>query len=255
MMKKTTLIFLAFITTFTFVAVYMFAKKNDKNNWFENEVVCPFCGAKNNFSEVGNYGEYIYNWPSRYQNIFWPHTDSHVMYSCRNCNLTAFMYDFLSIPLSEKDSVMYQIKYCSINKEVENYFDIPMSRRMAVAEKVYSCLDKDIAFWSEFYRIYAYHLDMEGNSDEAAQKRKIVLKLTNQLLGDSMNQNIEKELRLTVGAMLYFLNDKMAAEKEFHLALKSSPVKNSKSKLTDDYLTSLVEDYIAKIDKNEDIVR
>jgi len=47
--------------------------------WADQEFVCPVCQTKNIFGVVTSYGSYIYQWPSKYQYIFWPLTDGHVL--------------------------------------------------------------------------------------------------------------------------------------------------------------------------------
>ncbi len=42
--------------------------------WADKEFVCPVCKTQNTFGVIMSYGTYIYQWPSKYQFIFWPMT-------------------------------------------------------------------------------------------------------------------------------------------------------------------------------------
>src|SRR3979409_1235572 len=66
--------------------------------WSPKEVVCPLCKTVNTFMDVMSYGSYIYQWPEKFQLIYWPLTDTNVLYSCKKGRLTAFMWDFAVIP-------------------------------------------------------------------------------------------------------------------------------------------------------------
>ena len=52
--------------------------------WFPKEFTCPIDGQKNTFMVVGSYGSYIYSYPSKYQWLFFPRTDSPTFYLCKN---------------------------------------------------------------------------------------------------------------------------------------------------------------------------
>lgn len=66
--------------------------------WSPDEIECPVCQTKNIFMVVGSYGNYIYQFPSKYQLVFWPVTDSPSWYSCKKCRYTAFMGEFNEVP-------------------------------------------------------------------------------------------------------------------------------------------------------------
>src|SRR4029077_13749626 len=62
--------------------------------WGPVEVECPVCHTKNTFNSWMSYGSYVYGWPSKFQNIYWPATDSNSLHTCKHCYLTLFMGDY-----------------------------------------------------------------------------------------------------------------------------------------------------------------
>ena len=99
--------------------------------WRPIEVQCPVCEEKNEFASIGSYGNYIYQWPSKFQYIYWPLTDAHVLYSCQKCYLTCYMWDFRRIP---KDKIAKLKEILSMEKidrkGIDSYRDIPMTTRL-----------------------------------------------------------------------------------------------------------------------------
>src|SRR5687768_16658649 len=77
--------------------------------WFPQEHTCPVCKTKNTFLVIGSYGSYIYQWPEKFQLIFWPVTDSPTMYSCKKCHLTTFMWDFEKTPKEKHAEILKQL--------------------------------------------------------------------------------------------------------------------------------------------------
>jgi uncharacterized protein (DUF2225 family) len=118
--------------------------------WAPKEVVCPICKTRNVFKTVASAGGYIYNWPSKYQYIFWPATDRAVVYCCRKCRLSAFMWDFERIPDGKLDDVRRALEGARIEGTYDDYLKIPMSERLQIAEKVYAALERDERSWCEF---------------------------------------------------------------------------------------------------------
>ena len=136
--------------------------------WFPKEFECPICKTKNIFMVWGSYGSYIYQWPSKYQLVFWPYTEAAAWYSCRKCRLTVFMGDFEKIPPEKIPDLRKALETTTLPPQPERsakdslekppYLDVPMPARLAVAETVYRTLGKtDDEFWNHFYLIVVYH--------------------------------------------------------------------------------------------------
>ena len=55
-------------------------------------------GAEDLYSVIGSCGGYVYYWNSKYQYVFWPLIDEHVLYACQKCHFTCLMDQFDNVP-------------------------------------------------------------------------------------------------------------------------------------------------------------
>lgn len=242
------------------LAVGLAARGAAATTWFPKEFECPVCRAKNTFLVVGSYGSYIYHWESKFQYIFWPYTDSPVLYSCKKCRLTTFMWDFEGVP-KEKHAALrkaledvkldYAGERRSGHYEAAEYLRIPMTQRLAAASKVYEVLGRDDEFWGEFYRTLGYHFEAEKKQAEADAARRKALAVAEKMLADKSRAESRKELLFIAGAMRYFLRDEAGALKDFREALtlkyQNSKLEKAKAEGYDAYLTGLLNEYVEKL--------
>ena len=219
--------------------------------WAEKEFVCPVCKTKNTFGVIMSYGSYIYGWPSKYQYIYWPLTDSHVLYSCKKCYLSLLMWDFDKTPQDKLQEVQNALKGVEIKGDYNRYTDIPMSKRLEAAEKVYAALQKDDDFWLEFYRVKGYHYAAEKDQAKADEARKKALDLATRMLNEKEPATAKKELWLISGAMKHFLDDDKGALADLNTALgtkyENKKLDKEKNENGEANLSALVKDYIEKI--------
>ena len=232
--------------------------------WAPVDVICPVCQTKNRFMEIMSYGTYIYQYPSKYQLIFWPYTDSPSWYSCKQCHYSAFMADFDNLPVEKIKKIQEALKTVTLPPQKERpqnnlgesppYLDLPVSLRMIAAEKVYRIVKGDSDdFWSHFNRVLGYQLESEGKATEAAEARQQALKSTEKLLQDKSRQGERKELLYICGAMHHFLKNDQAAAKAFEeaagLTYSNSKLADDRNKGYDEYLSQLIKDYIDMLKK------
>ena len=234
--------------------------------WFPEVVECPVCKTKNVFLVVGSYGSYIYQYPSKYQMIFWPYTDGAAWYSCKQCRLTAFMGDFANIPQDKIQAVREALKDVKLppqkerpmelNYENATYRELPISARLVAAEKVYRALGltKD-EFWDHFYRVLGYHFDADEKKAEADDARRKSLAIIERALADKSREGQRKELLYVSGAMKHFLRDDAGALADFEAAKKltysDQSAKPEDSKGFDGYLSKLIDEYMEMMRKGE----
>jgi hypothetical protein len=219
--------------------------------WVNKEFVCPVCKIKNTFGVVASWGTYIYEWPSKYQLIFWPLTDEHVLYSCKKCYLSVFMGDFDNLPQNKLPEVQNALKGVEIKGNYKHYTGIPMSERLEVAEKVYAVLQKGDDFWLQFYRVKGYHYASEKNQTKADEARKKAIDLATRMLNDKDPPLQKKELWLISGAMKHFLGDDKGAVDDLNTALKTKFEDKKLDKENNDNveanMSAFVKEYIEKI--------
>jgi hypothetical protein len=232
--------------------------------WMPTDIVCPVCQTKNRFMTVLSYGSYVYQFPSKYELIFWPYTDSLGWYSCEHCHYSAFMSDFETLPKEKIAEITEALKTISLPAQKESgpgspaeappYLALSVSSRMIAAEKIYQILKGySDEFWSHFNRILGYQLASGGKSAEAAEARQKALKITEKLLQDKTRQGERKELLYICGAMQHFLKNDQAATKAFQeaAALKYSNPKleADRNKGYDEYLSKLISEYLEMLKK------
>lgn len=238
-----------------FAAVLGAAAVASATTWAPEDVECPLCGKANEFQSVMSYGTYIYNWPSKFELIFWPDTESEVLYSCRNCKFTCFMYDFEDPPAEKVDALREAAAEADFGGDFNSYTDIPMTVRLAAAQKIYRVLKRDDYFWCRFYRVVGYHAAAEGLTEEAATARGEALAIAEGLMEDEGRAGERKEFMLITGAMRYLRGDEAAARADFEAALAISydnpELEAENNEGYDGYLTALLEEYIEKIDSGE----
>src|SRR5947209_3901993 len=80
---------------------------------------------------------------------------------CKNCRLTAFMWDFAEIPKEKLPVIKTKLDTLALKPVEEAYNKVPMSQRLDIAGEVYSVLGQDETFWCKFYRVKGYHYEAE----------------------------------------------------------------------------------------------
>lgn len=61
--------------------------------WVETTIVDPISGKKCVVPTPGSSGSYIYQWPEKYDQVFWPFTERNGIWSCRPSGFVAFIGD------------------------------------------------------------------------------------------------------------------------------------------------------------------
>jgi hypothetical protein len=214
--------------------------------WVDIEVTCPVCGTVNVFQVPASYGTYVYEEPSRLQYVFWPATTDRFLYTCRECHYTAYMGDFEELPEAKVSAIATMLeREGAIPGALVPYYEIAMSERLAVAEKVYGLLERDDAFWGEFYRIEGFHLAEAGRADEAKLARLRALEAAERLLEAS--RSTRKETLFIIGSMRLFTGDargaRAAMSEAKNLTYESSEQGLEVSQQVDRYLNELIADF------------
>jgi hypothetical protein len=230
--------------------------------WFEQEVTCPVCQTKNVFLVPGSWGSYIYQYPSKFELIFWPHTDHPSYHSCRKCKLTAFMGDFERVPKEKHAEVRKRLAGLkleprrggeSMTKYYKGaaYLDIPLTDRLLAARQVYEVLGRDDEFWCHFERVLGHHYADEKRAAEADEARRRALRLAEKMLADPARAAERKEFLYIAGAMRHLLGDDAAALRDFReaegLKYRHKDLKPEQSENYDRFLSDLLRQYFEKL--------
>jgi hypothetical protein len=223
--------------------------------WAPVEKTCPICGTTGRYYEVMNYGSYVFDYPSRFEYIYWPYTDGKALYSCRKCWFTCFLWDFEEIPQDKIEDIRRFVDSLDLYETNGDYFVIPMSYRLFIAERIYKILGKDREFWCHFYRVKGHHLANEQKTAHAAEARTQALGLAEDMLQDKANISIQKELYIIAGAMKYHLNDLQGALSDFSkaraLTFKSEKWSEENLENINLYLSRLTDEFVDKIQERK----
>jgi hypothetical protein len=184
------------------------------------KVVCPVCGTENDFLDYLSWGSYVYQYPSKFQLVFWPHTWSASVYSCKKCHLSLFMWDFKEFPKDKIQTAKEVLEGVKPSGDYKTYTDIPVSEKLQIAERVYQGLGRGDDFWAHFYRVLGYHFAQEKKPEQARESRQHALLIVQRLLSDPANEFRRKELLITAASMHHFLGDDPAALEQLHTAEK-----------------------------------
>jgi hypothetical protein len=239
------------ITVYSLLPALLFS-----TTWAPVEKKCPICGTTSKYYEIASYGSYVYDYPSKYEYIFWPYTDGKALYTCRKCWFTCFIWDFEDIPESKYKEIRKFVDSLDLHETNGDYYVIPMSYRLLLAERIYQILGRDKEFWCHFYRVKGHHMANEEKLAQAAEARTKALNIAEAMLEDEGKKGIRKELYIITGAMRFYLNDLHGALQDFKQAkqLTFGNENWNKESLKDIniYLSTLVDDYLEKLGEKED---
>jgi len=223
--------------------------------WAPVEKKCPLCETTDTYQEIASYGTYIYQWPSKYQMIFWPATEGDYLYTCRRCGYTAFMGDFEKLPADKIDAVKAALAGVKIDGQYESYGAVPPSVKFPLAVKVYETLGRDDQFWCLFYRVEGYQLSAEGKKEEAKAARKLALERAQAILAANKDPGSRKETLVIIGSMQHFTGEDDAALKTFDeaLAAEYAPAGATEDEKANgaQYLDALAGEFKDKITKGD----
>ena len=224
--------------------------------WFPKEFACPLDGEKNTFMVVGSWGSYIYSWPSKYQWLFFPQTESPTFYTCKKCHLTTYMWDFDKLPKEKFDALRKALADTKTSKPFKEYNELPVTERLEIMEKVYTVLEKDDDWWETYYRVKGYHYGKMGDEARAAEARRKSLALIQKHLQNSKSATPRKLLLYISGSMKHFLNDDKGALEDMNKALETK-YQNASEKpeeiaSAETGLNERLKDFIARINSEKD---
>lgn len=122
--------------------------------WSQKEVADPFSNAKCKVSAPMSSGSYIYQWPSKLDGVYWPHTTMRWVWHCPKSGYTSFGNDFDQLSGPEHDRIRAFLKSAQT-------LTLPQgdSANLLLLESIYELRDKDDQFWGWFFRVKANLLE------------------------------------------------------------------------------------------------
>ncbi len=221
--------------------------------WGEKEFPCPVCSETNTYNTPISYGSYIYQWPSKYQLIFWPKTDKLSHYICKDCGFSCFMGDLIKFDSTNKTKVKEMLAKVKPVLNFSNYDDCPILKRLELSEKCYKEMNKDEYFWCEYYRVKAYFCEAEGDSAQARRYRMKALGTAEQMLAMEKYGPIAKELLFIIGSMYYYTGSRTEAAENLKackgVVYKGIDMDEKNASALNDYLMVLTEEFLTMIEQ------
>ena len=234
------------------------ASRAEAITWSPGTTECPLCKKTVPVQRVASYGSYVYGYPSKYQLVFWPHTDSLSFYFCPDCHYSAFMGDFAKLPADKVKAVKEAVAKLKKPQPQKPYDQIPIDYRLGITAAVSKVLGRDDLYWCHFERVLGYHLTKLGQKEAAKAARLRSLALAQKLILADVQEPTKKELMYLIGALQHF-----TGQKELALAtLKRVPrtpvepkgkMKDEQQKSFGEYLDALAKSLSEKIRDDEKV--
>jgi len=127
--------------------------------WHQTTVVDPISGAECDVPTPASWGSYIYNWPTKYDGVFWPHAVFGWLWYCPTSGYVSFGDDFADITDAEKAKISEFLT--AIKPTLSD--EIDLVTRLWLADRIYALRNKDDAWRARYSRIRAVLLEEIAN--------------------------------------------------------------------------------------------
>lgn len=219
------------------LATIMLGSSALATTWAPSEQTDPLSGEKVPSYEIMSYGNYIYNWPSKYDLVFWPLTDEKWICLNPKNGYAAFSDDFEKLSDEEKNALK---EWLPQNYKPEQP-PATHEAKLEWLEKVYGQRKMDDDFWCRFYRLMAY-IHRKDKSKSIAYVKKALPLLDRKL--ESKPEGIDKlEVLYLLGEYHRRLGEKEKAE-SFFAQVKDVKYKDEEGNETvgNPYFVALVDE-------------
>ncbi len=198
-------------------------------------------GAKCAVQEPMSSGSYIYHWPSKYDQVFWPLTDPSGIWFCRKSGFTAFIGDF-ELSAAERASLSAHLPQV-YEKPVRDRPDI--GRLLELLQQSYSQRQTSRESQIRLLRVLAYYNDAELQDYAAATgfRRQALAMIEEELLQASLEEVLKLEYLFVASAYYRELGEVEKSDQmllDLETALRD--VGDEKVKGYAEYLSSLKKD-------------
>lgn len=205
--------------------------------WADTEVDDPIAtGSKCSVYEPMSWGGYIYSWPEKYDQVFWPTTVENGIWFCNRSGYAAFVGDFKNLSDSERKNIE-----AFLSSEYKG--DNTIKTKLVLLEKIYELRNKDDNFKNYLLRVLARWYQNIGEQDTANHYREKAL----QGIEYSLKGELPEQLRLEyyyIAANYSRQLSNISASKYYEKQLMAGieNLKDYKLKGFTKYLKKLIED-------------
>lgn len=193
-------------------------------------------GAFCEVSKPMSSGSYIFQWPSKYDQVFWPLIDEHAIWMCSESGFAAFIEDF-DLNEEEKSNLIQHLKAAYKPKSGR----ISLEDKLEQLQLSYALRNKDTEFNIQLLRVLAfYHENDLHNVKSATALRKSALGMIETELAGDLPYSLRLEY-LFVSAAYYREFDEPTKSDAALSALRKALEENRDDKLKGyvEYLSEL----------------
>lgn len=200
-------------------------------------------GATCQVSEPMSWGSYIYQWPSKYDQVFWPLTDPHALWFCEQSGFTAFIGDF-ALTAQERAALAEHLR--RVYQPVAGRPTVPAL--LELLRESYSKRQTDDELQLRLLRVLAYVNDEFQDYEAAARFRREALARIEDALATNLEEGRRLEYLFVAAAYYREFGDEEKSDRKLE-ALRGALDSSSNEKLKGyvEYLTELKKD-IAQIE-------
>lgn len=152
------------------VVLWLQASVACATTWTDAQVDDPVARGKCKVREPASFGSYIYEWPDKYDQVFWPFTDAEGIWVCAKSGFAAFIGDMELKPV-EKTRIAEYLKANPLRKSA----GLGTAEKLERLQAVYALRDLDPVRRSSTVRAMAYQYESIGDQDRANGLRRSAL--------------------------------------------------------------------------------
>ena len=155
--------------------------------WAHSEVEDPIAPGKTcQVQKPKSWGSYIYDWPSKYDLVFWPLNDPAALWHCEHSGFTALIGDFEDLSKPEIALIRnYLAKNYDANDDLET--------RLTLLEDIYRLRHKDAHFRNRLLRVLIQLYLVTGSLETANGYRHEAFEQLKTFLEDDLSVSARLE--------------------------------------------------------------
>ena len=214
----------------------------------------PFTPGKTcDAPKIASYGDYIYDWPSKYDLVFSPRDYPQWIWRCEASGYVSFPHEFDTFAGGEKARLAAYLKQANFGPKLKDERSGISEALLEHLEKVYDLRDNSDEFKASLLRYFAWQYRAKPKADD--YRRRALALYKTMLASGTLDSGGLLQAYYILGFYSYKLGDPQSAKKYF-AALKNVASIDPETKETrrgNPYLETLAKEVLAG--KADDKVR
>lgn len=219
-----------YLAAFTLI---IFSTASFATTWTKTKVNDPILnGKKCSVNEPMSYGSYIYQWSSKYDQVFWPLTDHNGIWFCEKSGYVSFMQDFDKLTDKEKLTISKYLKGKKIKK-------LKLEEILIRLEEIYALRNLDPEIKNLYLRVFAQWYQDADKLEKANEYRKAAFDDIEIKLKMDLPEALKLEYLYLAANYAKLLDN--AEKSNNYLTALNSAIENLKDKKYDEFASYLKE--------------